>query len=139
MLSHVSASYVGTAWRVGAQGAPGGDLYSVETESPWPCKAARSVCHGRVAHLIRMGNTIDDPMAKLHNHYGEIVGVQGVALGATVRSEDIPEFHNGNSFGLDGSELGTFEVGPGPYSVLFDGESIWVTKDGGDTISKLAR
>lgn len=92
--------------------------------------------------LLNIGDlvsTIDDPMAKLHNHYGEIVGVQGVALGATVRSEDIPEFHNGNSFGLDGSELGTFEVGPGPYSVLFDGESIWVTKDGGDTISKLAR
>src|SRR5215510_9508819 len=31
--------------------------YSVVTGSPWPCSAARSVCQGSVAHLIRIGNS----------------------------------------------------------------------------------
>src|SRR5215467_3556009 len=31
--------------------------YSVVTGSPWPWSAARSVCQGSVAHLIRIGNS----------------------------------------------------------------------------------
>ena len=38
---------------------------------------------------------------------------------------------------LDGTELGTFPVGYGPVALAFDGQSIWVTNNADNTVSKL--
>ena len=37
----------------------------------------------------------------------------------------------------DGTTLGTYPVGAGPYGVAFDGVNIWVTNQGGNSVTKL--
>jgi DNA-binding beta-propeller fold protein YncE len=37
----------------------------------------------------------------------------------------------------DGSNLGTFGVGAGPYFLAFDGANVWVANNSANTVSKL--
>ena len=46
-------------------------------------------------HNIRdLASTVQDSSPKLHKYHGDMVSVQGVALGAMVRTEDIPALKN---------------------------------------------
>lgn len=49
------------------------------------------------AQLLNIGDlapTIEDPSLKLQDFHGEMVSIQGIALGGMVRSEDIPVLQN---------------------------------------------
>lgn len=49
------------------------------------------------AQLLSIGDlvpTLDDPTQKLHSFHGEMVSVEGIALGGVIRTEDIPIIKN---------------------------------------------
>ena len=49
------------------------------------------------AQLLNIGElvpTVSDPSLKLHNYHGEMVSIQGIALGEMVRTEDIPKLED---------------------------------------------